>query len=87
MCCVKKGMATASNIGTIFSVVSGLLLNPLPYPDSERIVQINESARGDRGGISGGGTFLEWQEHQQHFEVIAARHQMSHNFVGRGDGR
>lgn len=69
----------------IFSVVSGLLLNPLPYPDSERIVQINESARGDRGGISGGGTFLEWQEHQQHFEVIAARHQMSHNFVGRGD--
>ena len=32
----------------IFSVVNGVLLEPLPYPDADRIVHILE--RNDRGG-------------------------------------
>lgn len=71
----------------IFSVLSGLLLNPLPYPDSRRLVQVDESpAPGTRGG-SCGGTFLEWQAHNQHFDLIAALHPMSHTLTGRGEPR
>lgn len=69
----------------IFSVVSGLLLNPLPYADSDRIMVIDEAPAPGATGGSCGGTFLEWQEHQIHFESIAALHGMSHTMTGRGD--
>ena len=71
----------------IFSVVSGLLLNPLPYPDSQHIVQVNEAPAPGSTNASCGGTFLEWQEHNEHFELMAAIHQASHNFTGHGDPR
>ncbi len=71
----------------IYSVVSALLLNPLPYPDSPRIMQIDEAPRpGARGG-SCGGTFLDWQNHNLHFESLAATHAMSRTLTGRGDAQ
>lgn len=69
----------------IFSVVSSLLLNPLPYRESARIVEIAESPAPGAFGGSCGGTFLEWQEHNQHFDSIAAYHAASKNLTGRGD--
>lgn len=69
----------------IFSVVSGLLLNPLPYPDSGRIVEVNELPAPGAFGASCGGSFMEWQQNQQHFDLLAARHDMNHNFTGEGD--
>ena len=68
----------------IFSVVSALLLNPLPYPDSERIVIVNEAPPGGLNG-SCGGTFLEWYDHNEHFEKLAALHPINKNLTGRGD--
>ncbi|MCF3648160.1 ABC transporter permease, partial [Synoicihabitans lomoniglobus] len=69
----------------IFSVVSGLLLNPLPYADSDRIMVIDEAPVPGGTGGSCGGTFLEWQENQIHFESMAAIHTMTHTMTGRGD--
>lgn len=71
----------------IFSVVSGLLLNPLPYEDSERLVQINEEPRPGVYWRSSGGTFLEWQENNEHFEVMAIRRDISRSLSGYGDPR
>lgn len=71
----------------IFSVVSGLLLNPLPYAESDRLVEINEMPQPGRFYPGSGGTFLEWQENQQHFELMAGRHPASRNFSGYGDPR
>lgn len=71
----------------IFSVVSGLLLNPLPYAESDRLVEINEMPQPSRFYPGSGGTFLEWQENQQHFELMAGRHPASHSFSGYGDPR
>src|SRR5690606_14044335 len=69
----------------IFSVVSGLLLNPLPYPDSERIMQIDEAPAPGAIGGSCGGTFLDWQTNNVHFESLAAIHAMAFTMTGRGD--
>lgn len=69
----------------IFSVVSSLLLNPLPYTDSERIMVIDEAPFPGGTGGSCGGTFLEWQDNNIHFESMAAIHAMSHTMIGRGD--
>jgi hypothetical protein len=35
---------------TVFSVVNGVLLKPLPYPDSDRVVALVERTRGGRAG-------------------------------------
>lgn len=69
----------------IFSVVSGLILNPLPYPDSARLMQIDESPAPGVFGGSCGGTFLEWQENKEHFDLMAALHPVSRNLSGRGE--
>lgn len=69
----------------IFSVVSGLILNPLPYPESSRLMEIDESPAPGALGGSCGGTFLEWQENNQHFDLMAAFHPVSRNLSGRGE--
>ena len=44
----------------MFSFVNGLLLRPLPYPESDRIVRVLE--RGASGGLNGISTlnYLDW---------------------------
>jgi hypothetical protein len=58
----------------IFSVVDGMLLRPLPYPDSDRIVTLQPIGRatGKRGDASDGKRYLFWREHQRAFSSIAA---------------
>jgi putative ABC transport system permease protein len=57
----------------IFSFVDGLLLNPLPYPDSDRIVRVLE--RRPDGGVNGVSSlnYLDWAEENTVFEHIAAQ--------------
>jgi hypothetical protein len=43
----------------VFSVVNSVLLRPLPFRDSDRIVLIAETFRGGRGNASGG-HFTDW---------------------------
>ena len=68
----------------IFSVVEALLLSPLPYPESGRIVQIGHApqafARANAGGD--GGTFLDWKQYGASFESLAAIHQTEINLTG-----
>ena len=61
----------------IFSVVNGLLLRPLPYADSERIVHVwhtppQESFPGmDRFSVSPA-NYLDWKDQSHTFEQMAA---------------
>ncbi|MDQ3803567.1 MAG: ABC transporter permease [Acidobacteriota bacterium] len=61
----------------IFSVINGLLLRPLPYPDSQRIVHVwhtppQESFPGlDRFSVSPA-NYLDWKEQGRAFEQMAA---------------
>ncbi len=56
----------------MFSVVNGLLLRPLPYPESDRIVRVLERLPG--GGLNGISTlnYLDWTNQNTVFEYMAA---------------
>ena len=57
----------------IFSFVDGILLKPLPYPDSDRIVRVMEKPPGfPRNGISTL-NFLDWQRQNTVFDFMAAQ--------------
>jgi predicted permease len=60
----------------IFSVVNAVLLEPLPYPDPDRIVQLMLFspvwARGKNENIASGPEFNVWREQKQAFQEIAA---------------
>jgi putative ABC transport system permease protein len=59
---------------TIFSFVNGILLRPLPYPDSDRLVLLDENA--PKRGIASMGVsypdFLDWREQNRVFTGVAA---------------
>ena len=63
----------------IFTVVNAVLLRPLPYPDSGRLLNIGQQYRSGLAG-SGEPKFLFWREHSQSFEAMAAYS----NFGGAG---
>jgi putative ABC transport system permease protein len=57
----------------MFSIVNGVLLHPLPYPDAERIVRVVERAPdGGKTRISTL-TYLDWAEQSTAFEHMAAQ--------------
>src|SRR4051812_7667645 len=60
--------------GTIFSVVDGVLLQPYPYPDADRIVVLNSTnPKQDvtRAGVSYP-DFKDWRDEQTSFATLAA---------------
>ncbi len=69
----------------IFSVVHAVLLRPLPYPDSERLVWFGESA-GRASGISvTWGNFKYWRDGNRTFEAMAAFQFTGLTMTGRSE--
>ncbi len=56
----------------IFSVVKAVLLNPLPYPDSERLIRISHNIGGIDQPYFNDPIFLSYAEPTQAFESIGA---------------
>jgi predicted permease len=55
----------------IFSVVNGVLLNPLPYPDPEQLVIISQSKQNFEMGAMPYPNFLDLQRENQTFTTMA----------------
>ena len=65
----------------LFSVVKGVLLNPLPYPHSEQLVAVSANTPGfDHAPISYL-NFLDWQRDAQTFSSMAAYRNQDYNFT------
>ena len=59
---------------TLFSVVSGVLLKPLPWTDADRLVAIRETREGSTRGVMPfmtNGTYLAWREVPNTVEALA----------------
>jgi predicted permease len=69
----------------LFSVVNGVLLNPLPYPHSDRLVTVYASTPGvDRGPVVYL-NFLDWQRDTQTFASMALYRNQDYNFTSRAE--
>lgn len=69
----------------MFSMINSALLQPLPYPDAEQLVDVMESYDGRKpNGSVSGGAFKDWHEHSESFANLAVSANMSRNLTGLG---
>src|SRR6478672_13480682 len=69
----------------IFSVVYGVLLKPLPFPEPERLVSLQQIAPHGAGTNHGPATYLAYRENQQVYEDIGAWDPTEVSITGGGD--
>ncbi|MCI0388494.1 MAG: ABC transporter permease [Acidobacteria bacterium] len=69
----------------LFSVVNGVLLNPLPYPQHERLVALNQRTPNAAAGSISYPNFLDWQKENQTFSAMAVSRGSSFALVGTGE--
>lgn len=72
-------------VTTIFSLVDGVLLSPLPYRDSGELVYMWERLRSFENASVSYPNFLDWRERNRAFEDLAAFNDGSINLTGRGE--
>lgn len=72
----------------IFSIVNGMLLQPLPFPEQHELVQFMRGF--PDGGLGGGSSvpkYVYWEEHtRDQFEAVAAFDNLGSGFNLAGDG-
>jgi predicted permease len=68
----------------IFSVVNGVLLNPLPFRDASRIVSMFEATPNFFKGSISYPNFLDWQRDNRSFEAMAAYRSTDGSITGVG---
>jgi putative ABC transport system permease protein len=56
----------------LFSVVDAILLRPLPYPDSDRLLLVMEKPPQDRMNSVSAANFLDWRDQNRVFAHLAA---------------
>jgi predicted permease len=71
---------------TIFSVVNGVLLNPLPYPESNRLVTLFHHKQNFSKGSISYLNFLDWQHDNRSFDaMVAYRNSGGMTLTGSGE--
>jgi putative ABC transport system permease protein len=71
----------------IFSVVNAVLLRPLPFPESDRIVFVWETfaARNLVHGTASAAEFLDWRDQNHVFDELSAMRILFYNVTGKGE--
>ncbi|HEY6292282.1 MAG TPA: ABC transporter permease [Terriglobia bacterium] len=69
----------------IFSVVNAVLLRPLPYPHSDRLVWVAEVIPALKAELASGGDYVDWKDQNRTLDEIAAYDESADfNLTGRG---
>ena len=82
-------VALALGIGAntaIFSVINGVLLEPLPFPDPDRLVQLERAFPQGRSPAHSVPRFVYWREHNTVIETMTAYDDLGTGFNLTGDG-
>ena len=69
----------------VFSIVNGVLFNPLPFPNSDKLVMLFESKPNFKEGSISYPNFLDWQRDNHVFTSIAAYRPDSFSLTGSGE--
>ena len=75
---------------TLFSVTNHVLLRPLPWPESERLIRLEET-RGNRPGRRAqtitNGTYLAWRDRPATIEVLGGWRRRAVTMLDQGDAQ
>src|SRR5438270_6078234 len=66
----------------IFSIVNAVLLRPLPYPNADRIMVLNESSGPGQDYSVALPDYFDWRNDNKVFEHLACTHKESRNLSG-----
>ena len=69
----------------LFSVVNGVLLNPLPFPHPEQLVHMYETKVNFMKGSITYPNFLDWQRESRSFTDMAGHRQTNYTLTGAGE--
>src|SRR5262245_413017 len=69
----------------IFSVVNGVLLKSLPFPESERLLELSETSKDAPVMSVAYPNYLDWRARQTVFEDLAARYRAGGVLTGGGE--
>lgn len=69
----------------LFSVVNGVLVNPLPYEQPDRLVAIYSKTKEFSHSSISYPNFLDWVREQRSFSAMAAFRQEDYNLTGMGE--
>jgi putative ABC transport system permease protein len=77
-------LGIGANVG-MFSVIDAVLLKPVPFPDSDRIVGVWEAPRPGIVNATTAPQFLEWKRLATVFDALSAEQPVSAALTGVGD--
>jgi predicted permease len=69
----------------IFSVVNGVLLNPLPYPHPEQLVTLHQNKANFEFGSISYPNFRDWQKDNRSFSSMAISRRFAFSLTGLGE--
>jgi predicted permease len=81
-------IALALGIGAntaMFSIVHGVLLRPIPYPQPRQLLKLYTSAPQFRDASVSYPNYLDWQQRSQSFEALGAYRNETFNLTGQGE--
>jgi len=70
---------------SLFSVVNGVLLNPLPYPEPDRLTMLYSRTADFQESSVSYLNFLDWQKDNRSFAEMAAFRNEQFNLTGQGE--
>jgi predicted permease len=79
-------LALGSGANTaVFSIVNGVLLNPLPFPQADELVALGENKPNFENGSISYPNFRDWQRENRSFSSLAVSRVYGFNLLGAGD--
>jgi predicted permease len=69
----------------VFSIVNGVLLNPLPFPQADQLVALGENKANFENGSISYPNFRDWQKENRSFSSMAVSRVFSFNLIGAGE--